>query len=68
MRRVVNFLAIQVIICVIVNVMTEDGWVYQVYIAYVFDHVAEVACYDPIYTAAREALVYESLKLEKEGE
>ena len=54
--------------CAIINIHTEVGWVYQVYIAYVFDHVAEVACYDPIYTAAREALVYESLKLEKEGE
>lgn len=54
--------------CVIVNVMTEDGWVYRVYIPYVFDCVAEVSCNDPIYTAAREALTYESMKREKEGE
>ncbi len=53
--------------CVIVHVMTEDGWVYQVYIPYVFDCVAEVSCKDPIYTAAMEAMVYESMKLEKEG-
>lgn len=54
--------------CVKVNVLTEDGWQYQVYIAYIFGHVIIIDYYDPIYMAAREALMEESRKSDKEGD
>ena len=38
------------------------------YIAYIFGHVITIDYYDPIYMAAREALMEESRKSDKEGD